>query len=243
MPSLDKQHILNEIKRTAEVNGGVALGRERFQKETGIKQSDWYGKYWIKWNDVIEEAGYSPNSWGSSYDEAHLIQQLIEFIREIKHFPIQAELKMKARNDKSFPNEKTFFDRFGGKANLASKVIEYCREHSGYDDVIEICESLDVKLKNSINTIETEEVDFGYVYLIKSGRFYKIGRSKSVGRREYELSIQLPEKTSKIHTIATDDPVGIEAYWHKRFESKRKNGEWFELTQEDIKAFKRRKFM
>lgn len=79
-------------------------------------------------------------------------------------------------------------------------------------------------------------------FAIKSGRFHKIGKSNSAGRREYELAIQLPEEAKRIHEIRTDDPSGIEAYWHKRFAAKRKNGEWFELDAKDITAFKRRKF-
>ena len=83
----------------------------------------------------------------------------------------------------------------------------------------------------------------GFVYLIKSGRFYKIGKSNAPGRREYELAIQLPETTRTIHTIRTDDPSGIDAYGHKRFEAKRKKGEWFDLDATDVATFKRRKFM
>lgn len=78
---------------------------------------------------------------------------------------------------------------------------------------------------------------------MKSGRFYKLGRTNHVGRRHWELGIQLPEKLNLIHSIATDDPVGIEKYWHERFADRRANGEWFELTKADIDAFKRRKFM
>lgn len=49
------------------------------------------------------------------------------------------------------------------------------------------------------------------VYLIRSGKFYKIGHTNSVGRREYELALQLPQEVQVLHKIETDDPEGIEA--------------------------------
>jgi hypothetical protein len=119
---------------------------------------------------------------------------------------------------------------------------DHCTGRSGYEDVVRWCEEYAPRSSDLPNET-ADDVVIGCVYLIKSGRFYKIGKTNSLGRREYELTIQLPERATTVHVIRTDDPTGIEAYWHKRFETKRKNGEWFELDAADVAVFKRRKFM
>jgi hypothetical protein len=239
---MNKQHILQEIKRTAEANGGTSLGRLRFFRETGIKVSDWRGKYWARWSDAVTEAGLEPNQKTSAYEEELLIEKFILLMRELGRFPVVAEIRMKVRKDPGFPNDKTF-GRFGSKPEFAAKILDYCRSRSGYHDVAELCATVASRPTANTDDADEDQTTIGYVYLMKSGKFYKLGRSNAAGRREYELGIQLPERLKTVHVIRTDDPAGIEAYWHKRFEEMRKNGEWFDLDAADVSAFKRRKFM
>ena len=239
---MNKQHIIAEIKRTAAENGGRPLGKERFYRETGINESDWIGKHWARWSDAIRESGLEPNKMQGALDENALIEKFISLMRELGKFPTANEVKLKARNTPGFPWHNTLA-RFGSKQEFAKRIQEYCDRREGYADVMELSAAItDGSPTPSDNDNEGAE-DFGFIYLIRSGRYYKIGRSNAAGRREYELAIQLPEKALSVHTIRSDDPVGIEAYWHKRFEEKRKNGEWFDLSSADVKAFKRRRFM
>jgi hypothetical protein len=68
-----KGQILPEIARTAKENGGKVLGAVRFFKETGIKESDWLGKHWARWNDAVKEAGLQPNARQEAYDDQFLL--------------------------------------------------------------------------------------------------------------------------------------------------------------------------
>lgn len=239
---ITKAHILQEIKRTADVNGGEPLGWKKFESETGVKHADWYGKYWARWGDALREAGLAPNQLTSAYKDSYILDKYAQLARELGRLPASSDLRLKARNTQKFPSNSTF-EKLGAKAEFVRRLLEYCQSQGGYGDVICLCEEyVPRKQETSDESIDQTE-SFGFIYLIKSGRFYKIGRSNAVGRREYELAIQLPEKAKRLHVIRTDDPGGIEAYWHKRFEAKRKNGEWFDLNATDVAAFKRRKFM
>jgi len=237
-----KADILLEIKRTAKTNDGVPLGWRKFESDTGIKYSDWYGKYWARWSDAIREAGLVPNQFQASYDSSELLDKYAHLARELGRIPVEGDLRMKARNDSEFPHDRPF-RRFGTKSSLVAQVLEFCCSRSGYEDVVRLCEEYIADHPQVSDEAGPKEEEIGFVYLMKSGRFYKIGKTNSVGRREYELAIQLPEKAKTIHVIRTDDPSGIEAYWHRRFAEKRGNGEWFKLGPADVAAFKKRKFM
>lgn len=242
-----KNHVIEEIKRTAQKNGERPLGITRFEAETGIKSSDWMGKFWPRWGDALVEAGFQPNTLQGPRDDDDLLESLAMFARELGHFPVANELKLKARTEPGFPWHTSFTRSFGPKHALATRLREFAMVR-GYEDVVALCDGVLTRLappnqSDGANDASEPESDLGYVYLLKSGRYYKIGRSNAVGRRERELAIQLPEKVEVVHSIKTDDPVGIESYWHNRFGGQRKNGEWFELTAKDVAAFKRRKFM
>jgi len=240
---MTKAHILREIKRTAQANGGVPLGSKRFATETGIGEPDWKGKLWARWGDAVREAGLAPNRLTQPYGEEELLDKYAELCLELRRLPAPADIKLSVRNGMRFPDWGTFRERFGGKPELISRLLIHCESRREYADVITLCKAYAPARTNKQVDGERSSEEVGFVYLAKSGRFYKIGRSNSAGRREYELAIQLPEKVQVVHQICTDDPAGIETYWHRRFEAKHKNGEWFDLDGADVRAFKRRKFM
>jgi len=144
---MDKQRILDEIRQTAEANGGAPLGTARFLQETGIKTSDWQGKIWARWGDAVREAGFQPNELQTAYNEEVLIEKFIGLVRDLGHFPVGAEVKMKARRDDSFPWHSTFA-RFGSKQQFAARIPDYCKSRVGYEDVTALCAPIAARLNS-----------------------------------------------------------------------------------------------
>lgn len=78
-----------------------------------------------------------------------------------------------------------------------------------------------------------DQID-GYVYLLKSGPAYKIGRAREVDARIKQISPVLPYPVEVVHTIPSNNVVRAEAHYHQMFASKRLRGEWFDLSDADV---------
>jgi len=241
---MTREDILAEIKRTAATNGCTPLGWKRFTAETGIQEREWLGRFWARWSDAIKEAGLAPNQLTVAKDDTALLEAYASLAHDLGRLPTAADMRLRATTSSGFPSDKTFDKRFGNKATLVERLREWCAARAGYDDVVAHCDSYEPPRNQPSSTPSGDAPsEDGWVYLKKMGKFYKIGLTNDAGRRHRELATQMPEKLTTVHEIRTDDPRGIEAYWHNRFAAKRRNGEWFDLSGEDVAAFKRRKFM
>lgn len=239
MPAgLTKERIIAEIQRTAAENGGAPLGQRRFQTETGIVVGSWHGKYWRNWSEAVREAGLEANAASEAYGHEALALALTKLAAKLGRFPTGADIGLEKRADPAFPG-KTAFDSLGTRAARVEAVRACASACPEYRNVLAI---LPEPEQTAGDNGATEGVD-GAVYMLKLGKHYKIGKSFRVPQRHREIAIELPEKPDVVHVITTDDPTGIEAYWHKRFADRNTNGEWFALTRDDVQAFKRRRFM
>jgi len=239
---MDKEEILDLLRQTAEANGGVPPGKHKFEKLTGVTESTWLGKYWIRWGDLVGEAGYSPGTMQGAIPEEELLKHYLALIEELGHVPTAPELRLKAYNSEGFPAVTTF-TRNSSKKRLIGKAIIFCKRSTEFKHLLPILETVPYELPETGSVPSDTMLNDGYVYLLKFGDDYKIGNSKNVSRRFREIKTQMPSDGEIIHSIKTGDPEGIESYWHQFFTQKRTKGEWFRLTPADVKYFKKRRLM
>jgi hypothetical protein len=176
-----------------------------------------------------------------AYNDNVLVEQVIQLMRELGHFPSFGELRFKAHNDTEFPAHNTFTVRVGPKHTWADKILDYCDGRAEYADIVAICAPLaehrpdepEIAGFPTVLPAATTKEGFVYMGLLKLGKEkrYKIGKAVLVERRTDQISLQLPEDLELVHAIKTDDAYGIEEYWHTRFAAKNTKGEWFLLSR------------
>lgn len=237
---MSSEKIINAIRRLALENGGAPVGERRFLTSLGLTRSAIWSAGFANYGDALMAAGFSKNQRTPASDPKAVLSSLVALMRNIGRFPTKGHIKAARAKDSSFPSYEAFLTVSGGAfSNLPGITRKFC-ENSGISDVAHLIppdvSSISANSKNISGSVN------GFVYLLKHGQHYKIGRTNDTARRRREVSLLLPEELEHVHVIETDDPEGIEAYWHRRFSTKHVRGEWFALAREDVLAFKRRRY-
>ncbi len=234
---MTREDIIRDIKKITEADGGKPPGARKFENETGIKESNWHGIYWARWGDALKEAGFSANSLQSKTADEAIFRALVEAVNHFGKFPTKAEYQLFRRSKPNSPSDRVLFGSQERRHGIIKDFRDWLNTKTDHTHIAALLPKIvDAASKNTNGLVE------GSVYLIKSGAHYKIGRSDQIERRVKEIRIALPDKAELVHHIRTDNPAGIEAYWHNRFADRRANGEWFKLTRADIAAFRKRRF-
>jgi hypothetical protein len=102
--AIDKQYILDEIRRIAKSNGRKPPGQNEFKNHTGINKYDWFPHYWVRWGDAQEEAGFARNKFQEAFEKDFLIEKFIDLIRRTKdrdkvRFPVEGEMFAEKKED------------------------------------------------------------------------------------------------------------------------------------------------
>lgn len=237
---IEKENIIRAIRAIATASGGVPPGERKFTSETGMGPHVWRYRLWKTWSDALADAGFSPLEWGGRHDDTALLGQVAGLGQRLGRFPNSSDIQFEAANNPTFPSYNTIKRRWK-MVELASAVREFAVDQDDKTTIAH-CDQFLASARKSPDqpaVASGENGQLGYVYLMSYGKDYKIGRTSSPSRRARQVRIELPDETVLVHAILTDDPTGIEAYWHRRFSDKRGSGEWFRLSPDDIRAFRR----
>lgn len=112
----------------------------------------------------------------------------------------------------------------------------YCTPQCYVKDInLKITEKEEKENRDRLNEVLFSDVN-GYVYFMKSkiNNWLKIGVSKNPATRQNRIQTKLPFEIDIVKQIASSNPYKLENNLHILYEDKRMNGEWFDLTDEEI---------
>lgn len=197
-------------------------------KASGIVYSNWYSGQFGKYSENKDFTKY--------YNIAK------------KLFVLWDDEKHRVGEHGYYNPEKLTIDKISDARKWLNQIFDTCYKLGiGREGVLNRFTELN-KLKNKIDELTAEITSVnGYntknrkdwVYFIKGNNLYKIG--VTCGNPNYRFNsirTMSPIEILPVYLIPTNKPYELESELHKKFKDKRKQGEWFELSSDDIQIVK-----
>jgi hypothetical protein len=123
----------------------------------------------------------------------------------------------------------------------------YLKKYKTDEDIEKINDQLTLEAERKFGprprnstTIKKEKVTYeGYIYFLQDdiGRT-KIGKTKDIDKRIFNIGILLPKQPILFHFFKTQDMTKSEKELHKKYIKYRLDGEWFNLPKKELDKIK-----
>jgi hypothetical protein len=165
-------------------------------------------------------------------DRKLYLEKLRKYSNEEKIISIEENFYSKEIEEYSF--------EYDGYITKIIKVFK-CKLKFGKTEFLALIE--DEVIKNAdelIRLTSAKNIDnLGFVYIIKSKLGYKIGYSKEIHQRNKIFNVKLPFQWEFAKVFCLQDFKLFEKFLHKIFITKKINGEWFDLNEDDLVSIER----
>jgi hypothetical protein len=166
-------------------------------------------------------------------DTKFYLEKLRKYSNETKIISIEEKYYTKEIEEYSF--------EYDGTISKTIKVFK-AKLKFGKTEFLTLIED-EVSIKNAdelIKLTSAKSIDtLGFVYIIKSKLGHKIGRSKEIHHRNKIFNVKLPFQWEFAKVFCLEDYKLFEKFLHKIFLTKKINGEWFELNEDDLVSIER----
>ncbi len=233
---LTKEFIADAYRRRCQTEGRV-LGERAFMRKTGLPVWHWR-HYWPSWAEFQADMGFAPNSRKERIPKELLLRRCAELALELDKLPTKKDMDRCRERDPSFPDYGTHL-RLGRAPQRLQMLEAFCRSKSEFARVLELIS--EERARHMGRERDTEGFE-GIVYLARAGDCHQIIHECATGKRLRRIAALVSYAPGTLHVIDTDDPIGVEQYWRKRFRSRRAGRKGYHLTFADIRAFQRRKY-
>lgn len=117
----EKALIVAAIRKAAADNGGLPPNEMQFRRVTGYSAYTWRGKYWVRWSEALQDAGF-PNPRTLANDDEYLLSRLAAAARHYRHVPSFVEQTHYGRSHRGFPSQMSYARVFQTKHNMIDRL-------------------------------------------------------------------------------------------------------------------------
>lgn len=230
---MTREQILDAYKAFAARTKGAPPGKRQFLKAyPELNDHVFRSGFWRSWKAFQLDAGIAPNAKVQRLPDRPILEGLARLTRKLGRVPTTDDIAFARKSDNTIPSEATVRKRAPTDAARAALLQEFCASSAEWADVLGL-------IKPALQVAAARpNTQHAVVYLMQHGKRFKVGKSVDLDERLRNAKTWITD-ARYLWYIETDDPFGVEKYWHGRFKAKSLGGEWFRLSNDDVAAFKK----